>query len=194
MQAFPLSILLLEAWPHRILPSATIIFFDNNGQQFLSIEDNYIGRQHTNGPPLISLANDNTGDLLFSILQHFTTTPPTIIATALCQCIRGQVDASQVHSLPRPPQVMQTLHFPGILPDAAIYAARCVQEPIHGPRTNNYYISGYFSSCSYYFKFSDYHIQSNQFNYTLGHLTIQIAELPGDNRPLPQAVKDWTMI
>jgi hypothetical protein len=32
MQAFPSSILLLEAWPQRILPFATIIIFDNNGQ------------------------------------------------------------------------------------------------------------------------------------------------------------------
>ena len=31
-QAFPSSILLLEEWPQRILPSATIIFFGNNGQ------------------------------------------------------------------------------------------------------------------------------------------------------------------
>jgi len=93
MQAFPLSILLLEAWPHRILPSATVVFFDNNGQQFLSIDDTYIGRQHANSPLLISPANDNTGDLLFGTLQHFTTTPPTIIATTLCRHIRGQVDA-----------------------------------------------------------------------------------------------------
>jgi hypothetical protein len=30
-QAFPSSILLLEAWPQRILPSATVVFFDSNG-------------------------------------------------------------------------------------------------------------------------------------------------------------------
>jgi hypothetical protein len=36
-QVFPSSILLLEEWPQRILPSAMIAFFDNNGQQFLSI-------------------------------------------------------------------------------------------------------------------------------------------------------------
>ena len=68
MQAFPKSILLLEERPHHILPSATIVFFDNKGQQFLSIEDTYIDRQHANGPPLISLANNNTGDLLFGTL------------------------------------------------------------------------------------------------------------------------------
>ena len=99
-QAFPSSILLLEEWPQHILPSATIVFFDNNGQQFLSIMDTYIGRQHADAPSLISLANYNTGNLLFGTLQHFTTTPPTIIAIALCQRIRGQVDAGQVHSLP----------------------------------------------------------------------------------------------
>jgi hypothetical protein len=31
-QAFPSSILLLEEWPERILPSTTIFFFDGNGQ------------------------------------------------------------------------------------------------------------------------------------------------------------------
>ena len=35
-QAFPSSILLFEEWPQRKLPSAMIVFFDNNGQQFLS--------------------------------------------------------------------------------------------------------------------------------------------------------------
>ena len=30
-----------------MLPSATVIYFDNNGQQFLSIKDVYIGY----GPP-----------------------------------------------------------------------------------------------------------------------------------------------
>ena len=64
-QAFPSSILLLEAWPQCILPSATIVLIDNNGQQFLSIDDTYIGRKHADGPLLISPANDNTGDLLF---------------------------------------------------------------------------------------------------------------------------------
>ena len=176
-QAFPSSILLLEEWPQRILPPAMIVFFDNNGQQFLCIEDTYIGRQHANNPPLISLANDNTGDLLFSILQHFTTTPPTIIATALCQCIRGQVDAGQEQSLPRPPQVMQTLHFLRTLPGAAIYATRCVHEPTDGSRTCSYYISGHFGSCGYYFQFFDYHINTNHFNDTLGHLTVHITEL-----------------
>jgi len=90
---FPSSILLLEEWPQRILPSATIVFFDNNGQQFLSIDDVYISRQHADGHPLVSLANYNTGDLLFGTLQHFTTAPPSIVATAFCRRIMGQVDA-----------------------------------------------------------------------------------------------------
>jgi hypothetical protein len=68
-QAFPSSILLLEAWPQRILPSATVVFFDSNGQQFLSIEDVYINRQQIDGHPLISPTYDNTGELLFGSLQ-----------------------------------------------------------------------------------------------------------------------------
>jgi hypothetical protein len=44
-QAFPSSILLLDAWPQCILPSATVIFFDSYGQQFLSIADVYINKQ-----------------------------------------------------------------------------------------------------------------------------------------------------
>jgi hypothetical protein len=83
----------VEEWPQLVLPSATIIFFDNNGQQFLSIEDIYISRQHVDGHPLVSPANYDIGDLLFGMLQHFTMTPPTIVATALCRRIMGQVDA-----------------------------------------------------------------------------------------------------
>ena len=93
-QAFPSSILLLEEWPQRILPSATIVFFENNGQQFLSIDDIYISRQHANGHPLVSSANYDTGDLLFGTLQHFTTSLPSIMATTLCRRIVGHVDVN----------------------------------------------------------------------------------------------------
>ena len=55
---------------------------------------------------------------LFGSLQHFTKTLLTIVATTLYRRIMGQVDAGQVHSLPRPPRVMQTLHFLGTLPSA----------------------------------------------------------------------------
>ena len=134
-----------------MLPLPTIVFFDNNGQQFLSIMDTYIGRQHADAPSLISLANYNTSNLLFGTLQHFTTTPPTIVATSLCWRIRGKVDVGQVHSLPRPPQEMQTLHFPGTLSGAAIYAARSTHEPLEGSGNNSYHISGYFGLCSYRF-------------------------------------------
>jgi hypothetical protein len=157
-QVFLSSILLLEEWPQRILPSATITFFDNNGQQFLSIEDIYISKQHADSHPLISPVNYDMGDLLFGTLQHFTTTPPTIVATALCRHIMGQVDAGQVYLFPRPPWVMQMLHFLGTLLGATIYVARYTHEPMEGLGTNNYYISSYFSSCHYYFQFSDYHI------------------------------------
>jgi hypothetical protein len=108
-----------------------------------------------------SLANCNTKDLLFGTLQHFATTPSTIVATTLCRRIRGRADAGQVQSLPRPPQVMQTLHFLGTLPSAAIYVARCIHEPMDSLGTNCYFISGYFGSCSYYFQFPDYHLNTN---------------------------------
>ena len=77
-----------------------IVFFDNNGQQCLSIEDIYISRQHADGHPLVSPTNYDTGDLLFGTLQYFITTPPTIVATALCRRIMGQVDVGQVYSFP----------------------------------------------------------------------------------------------
>lgn len=67
--------LLLEAWPQCILPSATVVFFDNNGQQFLSIKDVHIGWEPTNSTPLISQTNLDTGNFLFGTLQHFTMTP-----------------------------------------------------------------------------------------------------------------------
>lgn len=74
-QAFPSSIMLIEDWPHRILSSATVSFFDSNGRQFLTIEDTYINRQHTHGHMLISPSDYDTGDLLFGTLEHLTTTP-----------------------------------------------------------------------------------------------------------------------
>jgi hypothetical protein len=52
-QAFPSSILLIEDCPHRILSSATVVFFDSNGQQFITVEDIYVSR-HAHGHPLIS--------------------------------------------------------------------------------------------------------------------------------------------
>jgi hypothetical protein len=45
------------------------------------------------------------------------------------------------------------------------------------PGTNSYYINGYFSSGSYYFQFSDHNINTNDFNDTLGHFTIQLADI-----------------
>jgi hypothetical protein len=133
------------------LPPATIIFFDDNGQQFLSINDIYISRQHANGHPLISPANYNMGDLLFSQLQHFTTATPFIITTALCRQIRGQIKADQVYSFPHPPQVMQMLHFQGTLPGTAIYATRYAPKPVDEPEANSCHINGYFGFCNYYF-------------------------------------------
>jgi hypothetical protein len=137
-QAFPLSILLLEDRPQHILPSTTVVFFDSNDQQFLSIDSIYISRQHANGHPLISPANYDTGDLLFDTLQHFTTTPPTIVVTTLCRRITRQVDAGQVYSFPRPPWVMQNLHFSGTLPGATLVAAHHAHEPMMGSGTVGY--------------------------------------------------------
>ena len=63
-----------------------------------------------------------------------------------------------------------------------------------GSTTNSYYINGYFGSCSYYFQFSDYNINSTPFNDTLGHLTVQIADIPWGIRLPPEGVNDWTLI
>ena len=72
--------------------------------------------------------------------------------------------------------------------------ARSIHEPIEGSRKDSYYISGYFGLCSYRFQFFDYHITTNDFYDTLGHMTVQIAQLPVDARSPPEAVNDWTMI
>ena len=72
---------------------------------------------------------------LFGSLQHFTKTLLTIVTTILYRRIMGQVDAGQVHSLPQPPQEMQTLHFLGMLSGAAIYATRSTHEPLEGSGT-----------------------------------------------------------
>ena len=66
---------------------------------------------------------------------------------------------------------------------------------MEGLGTNSYYFSGYFSSCNYYyFQFSDYHISTNQLNDTLGHLTVQIIEIPWGTRLPPEGVNEWTLI
>jgi hypothetical protein len=57
--------------------------FDNNGQQFLTVGDIYSNRQHAQGHPLISLADYDTGDLLFGTLEHLTTTPLSKVLTTL---------------------------------------------------------------------------------------------------------------
>jgi hypothetical protein len=65
---------------------------------------------------------------------------------------------------------------------------------MEGSGTNSYYISGYFGSYSYYFQFSDYHINTNYFNDTLGHLIVQIVDIPWGTRLPPEGIKDWTLI
>ena len=81
-----------------------------------------------------------------------------------------------------------------MLSGTSIYVARSIHEPLEGSRKDNYYISGYFSLCSYRFQFFDYHITTNNFSDTLGHMIVQIAQLPTDARLPPEAVNDWTMI
>jgi hypothetical protein len=79
----------MEEWPHLRLPSAIVVFFDDNVQQLLSISDVYINRQLAHGRPMISLADYNTGDLLFGQLQDFVTSPPSIMPTTLRHHIHG---------------------------------------------------------------------------------------------------------
>jgi hypothetical protein len=83
------SILLMEEWPHLRLPSAIVVFFDDNGQQLLSISDVYINMQLAHGRPMISPADYNIGDLLFGQLQDFATSPPSIMPTTLRRHIHG---------------------------------------------------------------------------------------------------------
>lgn len=61
-RVFPISILLIQAWPQCILPLTTVVFFDSSGQQFLTIEDIYVSSQHASSHPLISLSDYHTGD------------------------------------------------------------------------------------------------------------------------------------
>jgi hypothetical protein len=192
-QAFPSSILLLETWPQCILPSATVIFFDSNGQQFLSIADVYINKQQADGCPLISPAFDNTGDLLFGTLQHFTTMPPTMIATTFCKHIRGFVDAGQVHSFPRPPRVLRTLHFTGILPATALATSLHAHGPRLASTTYDYHISGYFGSCHYALIFTPMDSDFGQANDVLGRLLIQIKAIPGGTRRPTYNINTWRM-
>ena len=72
--------------------------------------------------------------------------------------------------------------------------ARSIHAPIEGSSKDSYYISGYFGLCSYRFQFFDYHITTNDFYDTLGHMTVQITQLPVDARSPLEAVNDWTMI
>jgi hypothetical protein len=51
-----------------------------------------------------------------------------------------------------------------------------------GSGTYNYYVSSYFGSCHYYFILSDFDVSAEPFNGTMGHLIIQIEEIPWDSR------------
>jgi hypothetical protein len=92
--------LLIEDWTQHILSSATIVFFDSNEQQFFTVDDIYISRQHAHGHPLISPADYDKGDLTFGALEHFTTSLPSKVAIALCRRITGQIDAREVYIFP----------------------------------------------------------------------------------------------
>jgi hypothetical protein len=90
LQVFLSSILLLEPWLTQPLPSATIVFFDNNGQQFISINDVNINVQES-GHPLISPAYDTTGDTLFGVIRQFDITPTSQVLATVCKHFRGIV-------------------------------------------------------------------------------------------------------
>jgi len=61
-----------------------------------------------------------------------------------------------------------------------IYIACSMHKPLDGARTNNYYIF--------------YNVTTNHFNDTLGHLTIQLAQIPRNTTSPLVAVNDWMMI
>jgi len=63
-----------------------------------------------------------------------------------------------------------------------------------GSRTYSYYVLGYFGSCHYCFVFSDFDISAEQIHNTLGHLIIQIEEIPWVSNLPGNGVNDWTMI
>ena len=70
--AFPSTIQLLEPWPQDPLPSATIIFFDNNGH-FISINDVDICQHQESVHPLVSQAYDTVDNTLFGTMCHYDT-------------------------------------------------------------------------------------------------------------------------
>jgi hypothetical protein len=86
------------------------------------------------------------------------------------------------------------LHFSGTLPGATLAAARYAHDPPMSAETYSYYVSGYFGSCHYYFIFFDFDITAEPFNDTMGHLIIQIKEIPWGSRLLGNSVNDWTII
>jgi hypothetical protein len=74
LQAFPSSILFLEPWATQPMPPAAVVLFDNNGHQFISVNNVNITHQES-GHPLVSPAYDTTGDTLFGVMRHFDTAP-----------------------------------------------------------------------------------------------------------------------
>jgi hypothetical protein len=92
LQLFSSSILLLEPWPTHPLPSSSIVFFDNSGQQFISINDVNITIHQESGRTLISSAYDTTGDTLFGTMWHFDTTPTFQAPSTVCRRFRGIIN------------------------------------------------------------------------------------------------------
>lgn len=135
--AFPNSILLTWDWPQCILPSPTICFFDDNGRQFLSIDDIYISNNNISGQPSISPLEHNMGAM-----------PPKRLTTALCVRIPNMhLTKTQIHNLHRPPKIMKALHYDATLPSNMLTAARATHGPTTKPGTYNYYIFAYIGSC-----------------------------------------------
>ena len=79
-------------------------------------------------------------------------------------------------------------------PSPASPSPQHAHEPTMGSRTYSYYVLGYFGSCHYCFVFSDFDISAEQIHNTLGHLIIQIEEIPWVSNLPGNGVNDWTMI
>ena len=101
--AFPNSILLTRDWPQHILLSAIICFFDDNGRQFLSIDDIYISNDDISGQPSISPLEHNMGAMLFNTWRLGRPCPQKgsqqhyVFAFLTCSSLKLRYTISIVH-------------------------------------------------------------------------------------------------
>jgi hypothetical protein len=61
--------------PQDIVPSVTVIFFDDLGRQFLYVENSYIGMHYDLRHPQLSPKDFNEGEFMFGNMLHLTMTP-----------------------------------------------------------------------------------------------------------------------